>query len=60
MKVKELREHLETFPDDASVVVWDWDHPNPGDNEFFCVIGCNLENQHETNKVQLLKGLTVD
>ena len=57
MTVKDLKEYLNNFKDDAIVEIWEWNNPNSGDNFAECCIGCNYEYQQENQLVQLYRGL---
>jgi len=51
MKVKELREYLDTFADDAQVELWRW--TTEGGRVSDCMIAANQEHQLETQTVTL-------
>ena len=53
--VGNLKRYLESFPDDAKVVIYTMDE-NMNYKHYDCLIACNFNQQHENNMVQLLIG----
>ena len=54
--VDNLINYLKSFNKDATVVIHEQDKTGAY-NDYDCVIGCNIEFQHQNNKVVLFPGL---
>ena len=52
LTIASLKKYLDTFPDDAKIVLHEWET----NSDFRVQIACNFEHQEENNIVILTKG----
>lgn len=56
MTVKDLKDYLSNFTDDAEVQIWTW--TKTGDRFYRAEVCCNYEHQKKNNTVQLRSGIS--